>query len=235
MIGAERIVDQTPPGLYNPVMLLIAPWKSSQNRYNCSLGLSSEEEEYMAEITNGRTGPGMLAVTIDVLRKEPELGLIGRNSIAMNSDLGLLWTKVAFWVGERETFSQEVLLHSLSLRSWPERIEALIKGRGVTQKETRNGHERVVEFDMASPELIIRVHQYAFREPEDGSSRRAKAPGTVRYIYDMLVIVDTGIDAGEDGVRGEGPAMYLQPELENLIAFARDLRSEAEMALLLDE
>jgi hypothetical protein len=33
-------------------------------------------------------------------------------------------------------------------------------------------------------------------------------------------------------VRGEGPAMFLEPDQERLLRFIHDLRSEAEIALL---
>ena len=51
--------------------------------------------------------------------------------------------------------------------------------------------------------------------------------------YEFLVAIDAGIAQGAQTVRGEGPAMFLEPDQERLLHFVRDLRSEAEMALLL--
>jgi hypothetical protein len=53
------------------------------------------------------------------------------------------------------------------------------------------------------------------------------------YSYEVLLVVDVGIGRGSDGVSGEGPAMYLEPHAEDLTRFIQDLRSEAEVTLLL--
>ena len=80
----------------------------------------------MAEITNGRTEDGFLSIRIDVLRKEPESGMIARNTVDMNSDMGLLWTEVAFQVGRDTIYGQEVLLHSSDIRYFTQSIEDMI-------------------------------------------------------------------------------------------------------------
>ncbi len=216
----------------------------------------------MAQIKNGQAGPTTLTVRIDVQRAEPRRGVIAREAVAMNSDMGLVWAEVSFWVGETQIFAQEVLLHSLSIRGWADEIEALFHGRAHVEKQTHYGLERVVHFDIASPELLIQVHQLVYTPekrraaygiapdvrdrdtlakalakhmPKDVARREAETLDVPSYHYEMLIIVDTAIAAGGSGPTGVGPAMYLEPDGDDILRFARDLRAEAEIGLLLGE
>ncbi len=188
----------------------------------------------MAQINNGKEGAGFLAVNIDVLHKEPEEGFITRNNVGMNSDLGLLWTRISYEVGENEIYSQEVLLHSLSLIEWPRQIQAMLAGKGCIQRETPYGFERSIHFDICSPELLITLRQFC-RQPEKRPGGSRSKRNSAHYRYELMVTVDTVIASGDTEMRGEGPSMFLQPNIDAVLQFAHDLRSEAELALLLDE
>jgi hypothetical protein len=189
----------------------------------------------MTEINNGRKGSAMLGVCIDIYKKEPISGSFHRNCISMNTQLGLVWADVSFWVAEKEIFHQDVLLHSISVREWASAIEGLAREEGGIVTDTHYGYERRVRFDIASPELIINTHQYYYKPQRPLKSKKEENPKTGHFSYDMLVVVDTSIAAGNKNVAGEGPAMYLEPGLDSLLRFARDLRSETEVTLLLSE
>jgi hypothetical protein len=190
------------------------------------------EQKTMAEITNGRTEDGFLSIRIDVLRKEPENGMIARNTVDMNSDMGLLWTEVAFQVGRDTIYGQEVLLHSSDIRYFTQALEDMIYER--PQEE----QERKIHFPISSPELLISVKQVIREEDpvkENGQrEKKGKKEHSFSACYELLVVIDTGIGSGDSGVNGEGPGLFLQPDEKRLLSFVCDLRAEAEMALLLD-
>ncbi len=53
--------------------------------------------------------------------------------------------------------------------------------------------------------------------------------------YDLWVVLnENAFFPGEQILSREGPGMYFQPNIEAILAFARDLRSEAEITRLLD-
>lgn len=170
----------------------------------------------MAEITNGATGSLYLAVKLDVLRKEPEAGMIHRGNVLMNSSMELLWVEASFWIGDAVIYAQEVLLHSVDVRRFTQMLKELI----TNVPPHMDRQTRSVRFeDITSPELHFLVEQTIY--DSGGNS------------YEIRVMIDPGIQNGSPGVAGEGPAMMLQPEEKDLLAFARDLQSEAEMTLLL--
>jgi hypothetical protein len=178
----------------------------------------------MAEITNNETGNLYLAVRLDVLRKEPELGMYSRGNVMMNSTMGLLWTEVAFYVGDTTIFAQEILLHSVDVRRFTSMVKELIANTPAQAP----GTTRKVHFDdITSPELHIRVKQSIFAANLPGEDAGSSSS------YELRVMVDPGIQNGSVGVAGEGPAMFLQPTEKDLLTFVRDWQSEAEMALLL--
>ena len=190
------------------------------------------EQKTMAEITNGRTEDGYLSIRVDVLRKEPENGMIARNTVDMNSDMGLLWTEVAFQVGRDTIYGQEVLLHSSDIRYFTQALEDMI------YEHPQEEQERKIHFPISSPELLITVKQMVHEEDslkQDGQhGKKSKKEHSFSACYELLVVIDTGIASGDSGVNGEGPGMFLQPDEKRLLSFVCDLRAEAEMALLLD-
>jgi hypothetical protein len=190
------------------------------------------EQKTMAEITNGRTEDGYLSIRIDILRKEPESGMIARNTVDMNSDMGLLWTEVAFQVGRDTIYGQEVLLHSSDIRYFTQSLEDMI------YEQPQEEQERKIHFPISSPELLITVRQAIHeRDPlveDDQHDKKVKEEHSYSAAYELLVVIDTGIASGDSGVNGEGPGMFLQPDEKRLLSFVCDLRAEAEMALLLD-
>ena len=185
----------------------------------------------MAAITNHRTGAGYLGVSLEILRKEPQDGFISRNCVGMNSEMGLMWTEVSFWVAEQMMFQGEVLLHSSSIRDFTRSLEKAI---AVKPTGKRKRVIKKIDFGICSPELTIKVEQATYRsDPDDDPDYNPEKP-TFTF-YNLIFVVDTGIAAGESGVSGEGPAMYFEPNEEDLLAFARDWRAEMEMALLLEK
>lgn len=223
----------------------------------------------MAEINNGREGELFLGVVFDLNRKESPQGVITRNNVAMNSDLGLLWAEISFWVGQKAIFKQEVLLHSNDIRRFTNQMIQIIEAPGrlyglLNEHRTENGLERDLSLSITSPELIWRIHQSVYlpgsmhkifdfpqsdtdeltikqalaeafnQEPDSDFVREQYTALTeISTGYEFLVAIDAGIARGAQTVRGEGPAMFLEPDQEHLLHFMRDLRSEAEMALLL--
>lgn len=172
----------------------------------------------MAELTNRRAGAGRLAVQIDVLRSDDQMGPIVRGSIfTMGSGEDMCWLRVTFWVGEQSIFQQDVMVQWPSLRNWPHDLEWTVE-----QHSQFGGG-----FGPESPELMIEVEQ-TYLEP----SLRDKPEEA--YGYEVLIGVDTGIAAGEYGVAGEGPMMRFFPTLDELRQFARDLKSEARFVRLLE-
>jgi hypothetical protein len=167
----------------------------------------------MAELTNGRTDAARLAIRIDVLRQETEQGLFHRQFVMMNSDLGLLWTHVGFWVGEKEIFAQDVLLHSLSIESWAAQIKAMNPEIG----------ERI-PFAIESPELFMEVQHYGRPGDADPQDPIYQNPGCRFFVY-----VDVAIAAGSFAISMSGPAMVLAPRMSEIQEFARTLRAEAAM------
>jgi hypothetical protein len=169
----------------------------------------------MAEITNGRTGDARLVVRIEILRKEIEQGALWRETVMMNSDLGLLWTRVTYQVGKKEIFSQDVLIHSGSYQSWDARIAAMDLGI----------YERI-PFAIESPELYMEVTHY--RRPDDA---QPDDPIYQNPSCQFLIYVDTAIAAGSFGISMSGPAMVLMRPTSEIQEFAHRLRQEAEAVL----
>lgn len=169
----------------------------------------------MAEITNGRTGAARLAVRIEILRQEMEQGPLWRETVLMNSDLGLLWTRVTYQVGAKEIFSQEVLIHSGSYQSWDARLAAM--DLGIFER---------IPFAIESPELYIEVTHYGRPDDAQPDDPIYQNPGCQFLIY-----VDTAIAAGSFGISMSGPAMVLTRPMSEIQAFAHQVRQEAEAVL----
>jgi hypothetical protein len=174
-------------------------------------------EETMAEITNGCTGPGQLAVRIDILDRVQGMGMVFHGPIMMNVGLGVLRAEVSFWVGEREIYEQEVWLHRMSVEGWSAAVKALISGQTGECKKIVSGPE--------SPELRMAVRRYD--STLDGPASEGVGP-----CYDLLVTVDSVVLGCSIAVTGQGPAMCLVPTAGSLLQFANDLRVEADNALL---
>jgi hypothetical protein len=226
----------------------------------------------MAEITNGQTGNQQIGIQINFLRKEVGQGIIERGCVSMNSDMGLLWTEVSFFVAEEPFYAQEVLLHSSDVRSFTRSVQQIIEFRDeydiprLNSKTNQYGIDRTVQFDITSPELLIRLDQHVYIEQKkcknfqdfientmdqeaverslrqlvtDHASSSASEQKRHQIIrssrsYEMQVIIDIGIARGASGSSDEGPAMVLLPEEGALLRFIRDMRSEAELVLLMD-
>ena len=173
----------------------------------------------MPEITNGRTGPGRLAVRIDIVDGVQGMGMVSHGPIIMGTRGGVLRTEVSFWVGEQKIFGQETWLHRMTLEGWWAAVEALISGQTGECKEIVSGPE--------SPELRMTVRRY-------DSTRSGPNSEDVEPCYSMLVVVDSVVLGYSIGVTCQGPAMRLVPTAESLLQFANDLRVEADNALLLE-
>ncbi|MBN1954816.1 MAG: hypothetical protein JW900_07175 [Anaerolineae bacterium] len=168
----------------------------------------------MAEITGGNTGSGKLAVRIEILEKVRGM-FAGRGSLRMNAAMGVVRAQVTFVVGDEEIFSHDVLLHRMSVDGWATGVEMLVEGKMGERKEVGVGVE--------SPELEMRVVR---RDLPDIPQFKDALPS-----YELLVLVDSGALNPEEDIAHEGPAMYLEPDADRLVQFARDLRDETEQAL----
>jgi len=222
----------------------------------------------MAELNNGREGELYLGVVFDLHHKVAPQGIIARNHVNMNSDLGLLWAEVSFWVGKKSIYNQDVLVHAEDIRRFSDQalqiIQAPAREYGLPKEyRTTTGLERELSLNFTSPELICRIRQSVFLSesmnknfdvsPYDASEEAVKqalaevfntepdsefvhaqykALTEISTSYEMLVVIEAGIGRGSKTVRGEGPAMFLEPDQERLLRFIHDLRSEAEIALL---
>ncbi|HEY4692049.1 MAG TPA: hypothetical protein VIH16_01305 [Bellilinea sp.] len=222
----------------------------------------------MAELNNGREGDLYLGVTFDLHHKVLPQGIVARNHVNMNSDLGLLWAAVCFWVGTRPIYTQDILLHADDIRRFSDQMLQVIETPArpfgwPKEYRTSTGLERELSLNFTSPELICRVRQSVYLaesnfrsfdvSPHDASESAVKQalaevfnaePDSdfvhaqykslteVSTSYEVLVVIEAGIGRGSPTVRGEGPAMFLEPDQERLQCFIRDLRSEAEIGLL---
>lgn len=161
----------------------------------------------MAEINNGRQGPGRLAARIDILERVPEdEGMVNIGPAAQNAALGVVHVRISFWLGERQLCAQEVLLLDGAIKRWASDVRALVEGEW---------DRDVVYFPFVSPELIARLRRY---DHESGSR------------YELLMALDTGVFDLEPVISGEGPGVFLSPEVDVLLQFNEDLLAEAEAA-----
>ena len=170
----------------------------------------------MAEITNGRTGPGRLAVRVDIVDGMQGTGMVAHGPIIMSTQGGVLRTEVSFWVGEREIFKQEIWLHRMTVEGWLALVEALISGQTWGHQEIVSGPE--------SPELRMTVRRYG-SAPSDPDSE------DVEPAYSMLVVVDSVVLGYSIAITCQGPAMRLAPTADSLLQFSNDLRVEADNVL----
>lgn len=179
----------------------------------------------MAEF-NRKENP-TLNLEIDVMQRLRKQGMVGHGPQALNSDLGVLLVKITISLGEKQLIEREVMVFSSSIKDWCNKVEKLVLDDRLEQKS-------VSIDEMMSPALILNVMRFDFTrqtKPDD--------PSTVEKhtYYHMVAAVDSGfleLDMnGEDAVSGEGPGLFLRPDAEELLTFARDLRSEVEMTELL--
>jgi hypothetical protein len=223
----------------------------------------------MAELNNGREGELYLGVSFNLHRKVSGQGLIARQNVNMNSNLGLLWAEITFTVAKKPIYVQEVLLHAIDIRRFTSQMIQVIESPARIYglpRETRTptGLERELSLSITSPELVWRIRQSVYLPEnllkrfdfpsQDASEKNIKqalaetfnqdvnsefirlqyqALTEISTGYEVLVAIDAGIAQGAQTVRGEGPAMFLEPDADRLLGFMRDIRSEAEMALLL--
>jgi hypothetical protein len=145
----------------------------------------------------------------------------------MNTDLGVLKGCVTFHLGERVLLSQEIWLQSDKLYAWAQRVMDF-----VLKPAQDDTHRLEVWWGIDSPEinLIIRrtdVSSYEVMDPYLAQ--------TLQPTYELLCIIDSGNFSGKNEIEFEGPALFMLPDGQQLYAFAHDLRSEAEIAMLLGD
>lgn len=121
----------------------------------------------MAQLTNGREGELFLGVTFDLHHKVSKQGMVKRNHVNMNSNLGLVWSKIGFKVGKKSIYVQEVLLHAQDIRQFTGQVIQMIDfpARMIglpRENRTASGIERELALNFTSPELILRVRQSVY-------------------------------------------------------------------------
>jgi len=184
----------------------------------------------MAELNNSMKGSATLALRLDLLRLEPQQGVIRRGRVSLNSDDWLVWVDVGYTVGERVIFQQEVLIYNQDLLLFCDKVEKMIRGTAAGTEEEPEGQQRHVFMNKRSPELDLRVHKHIFH-PIGLIPRVEEILPQIQYF--MHVMVETNVAAGELCSGGSGPALIIRPDEEVLLAFVHDLRSETQMTLLL--
>jgi hypothetical protein len=191
----------------------------------------------MPTLSNGCVMYEHLAFQLDVLRKEPANGMIDRSKrVAMNSNLGLLWCEVGLWWNEEPYFQQEVLIFFDDIQAFTEAALDIIEHKGA------NRRQRVVRFrDSTSPELLLEIHQVTIDKRPCGLgdidlSPQVDDPQRPNNFSCNSLIGGADPAVAYDGyASGQGPTIYLGPTELELYQFVRDLRSEAEICMLLKE
>jgi len=181
----------------------------------------------MARITNERSGASALAVELNILRKEPHRGQIMRGNVMMNADLNLVWIEVKYWAGNQAFFSHEVLVHSNDIFTFCWEVKEKMRN------EQQPG-EVDVWFGFTSPELNIRLTQNNIDRATIPASLLPDSSDDLPQIftaYELLIFIDIGIANGEEGPMTEGPAMYLEPDDESLVAFLDAFEAETNAVI----
>ena len=174
----------------------------------------------MATISNGREGAARLALEIDISQPVHATGMVRRGCVALNSCLDLVLAEVAYAVGEAELFTHQVMLQSGDLRAFADGVVQLL-----------NGEVGEIALDVGSPELGLQLRRHD--RPTNGRRSTALMRRNPHPRLTLLAYVDTGVMAGAGSVSRAGPAMLLEPSVDETRAFGRDLRSEVELALCL--
>lgn len=160
----------------------------------------------MADLLAHGCSSDALKLSFEVLEKLPREGWIRHGTVDYNSDADLLRARVSVQVGEETVFSHEIYQHNDFAEDFLTKLLDL-----AAQNEV---YHRKITSDSASPEVCMMVHR-------SGSE------------YEFILAIDSGAICGENGPSSQGPAVYLEPDLEDLVQFLRDLRAESEVALLL--
>src|SRR5690606_28182128 len=115
--------------------------------------------------------------------------------------LDLLLAEVVFIVGEAELFAHEVLLQSGDLRAFADGVLQLLTGQ-----------VGEVALDIGSPELGLTLHRHD--RPVSGRRSTALMRRNPQPRLTLLAYVDIGVMAGAGTVSRAGPAMLLEPTVD---------------------
>lgn len=158
----------------------------------------------MAEILGGNEeGPGRLAARIEIQDKLGG-GLVGHGSTFINADLGGVRAYVSFRVGDEEIFGREVYFHRMSVATWARQVKALIAG----DLECED-----IYWGIESPEIFMHLRDLGGKG-----------------LYELTIGIDVPALSIE-GMTGEGPALFLTPDAEDVVQFVEDLLAEIDACL----
>ncbi|MBK8900292.1 MAG: hypothetical protein IPM53_03845 [Anaerolineaceae bacterium] len=133
--------------------------------------------------------------------------------------VGWLNCTIRFVVGTAVIYQQRLLVQYGTFWEWYHALNTLVTTEHQEDRHLYSGGE--------SPELRMHLVRSCYDPAEWGEE-----PGTpVHYDYSLLILVDTSIAAGGGlGVSGEGPGIFFYPTEEKVLAFARELLTEADSA-----
>jgi hypothetical protein len=133
--------------------------------------------------------------------------------------IGWLVCTIRFVVGTTIIYQQSLLVQYSTFREWHHTLNNLVA--------TQHSEERHLYSGIESPELHMHLTRNYY-DPEEWGEE----PGTPgSYGYSLLIHIDTGIAAGNGlDVSGEGPGMFFYPTEEEVLAFTRQLWTEADEA-----
>ncbi len=212
----------------------------------------------MALLTNDRSGPGYLAVELTIDKRLHPITPFARGPVVSwdvpdevyeevaalserllaeldepesdwppggkdwppidKTKVGWLSCTIKFVVGTAIIYQQSLLVQYSTFWEWYHLLHALVATEHTEDRHLYSGGE--------SPELNMHLVRSYF-DPEEWGLDPQTAD---RYSYSLVICVDTGIAAGEPEaeVSGEGPGMFFYPTQEQVLAFARQLLSEAD-------
>lgn len=161
----------------------------------------------MAELTNGQTGPGRLAIRITFLPRQVGDRLHTSPVFYFGE---YVKAQMAFLAGGRSIWSHTIAAHGDTFEAFLSSLEKI----HVTDEE-------IVEWDsLCSPEIGIEARRRRNESFEDGR--------ILGYRYRVTAYIDHGA-ATSGGITWEGPAMILNVDEEDILAFARQMVDEMRL------
>jgi hypothetical protein len=121
----------------------------------------------------------------------------------------------------------EIWLKNDKLYDWTQQVMDF-----VLKPPQDDTHRLEVWWGIDNPEINLSIRR------TDVSSYEVMDPylaQTLQPAYELLCVLDNGNFSGSNEIENEGPAIFLIPDGQQLFDFAHDLRSEAEVAMLLGD
>lgn len=164
----------------------------------------------MAELTNGCVGPSQLAIRITFLPRKVGDKLHTSPVLYFGK---YVKAQMAFLAGGRLIWSHTIAAHDDTFEMFLSNLEQI---RATDNEET-------IEWDsLCSPEIGIEARRRRNEDYEDGR--------VLGYRYRVTAYIDYGA-ATSGGITWDGPAMILNVDEDDLVAFSKRLVEEMRLAL----